>query len=92
MQVSDGKFAGVERCPALDEILTATPNATNRLGNFTEFPEVSILDECSSSSSLYLLDGESLAEALADPTPLLKVRSAVFIRAPTLLEQYLRCC
>ena len=73
---SGGKFAGVEGCPALDEILTAT-NATSRLGNFTEFPEPSLIRDCPSRSSLYLLNGETLAEALADPTPLLKVRSPV---------------
>ena len=93
MQVApDSQFAGVDRCPELDAILTATPAASSRFGNFTEIPDPSVIRDCSSSSGLYLLDGESLEEALAEPTPLLKVRSAVFIRAPTLLEQYLRCC
>ena len=92
VQASDDKFASVERCPALDELLTATPNTTSGLGNFTEVPELSIITECPSNSSLYLLDGESLAEALADPTPLLKVRSAVLIQAPGTLSLRMGCC
>ena len=95
MQASpEGKFAGVERCPELDAILTATPATTSRLGNFTEFPDPSVIRDCSSStgSAFYILDGEELAAALADPTPLPNVRSGVFIQVPGILRQYLCCC
>ena len=76
---ADGQWAGVEPCPALAEILTRTPDASSRLGNFTEVPDLMVVRECSSSSGIYLLHGKALADALAEPTPLLKVRSTALI-------------
>lgn len=70
---SEGRWRGVEPCPALVELLTATPNAASKLGNFTEIPEPQVIRECSVTSGIYVLDGESLAAAIAEPTPLLKV-------------------
>ena len=71
---SDGSFSGVEPCPGLVELITTTPSATARLGNFTEIPDPSVIRSCTSDNGLYILDGQGLADALAEPTPLLKVR------------------
>lgn len=71
---SDGLFSSIQPCPGLVELITTAPNATARLGNFTEIPERSVLRSCSRSNGIYIFDGQELADALAEPIPLLKVR------------------
>ena len=71
---SDGLFSGVEPCPGLVELITTTPDTTLRLGNLTDIPELSVIQTCVRNSAIYILNAEALADALAEPTPLLKVR------------------
>ena len=70
---SDGLWSSIEPCPELVELISSTPNATVRLGNFTEVPEPSVIRTCTRNNGIYILDGDELADALAEPTPLLKV-------------------
>lgn len=60
-------------CQDLADILTTTPSTTNQLGNFTEQPTDQLLQECSSTSSLFLFDADALADVFKLPTPLVKV-------------------
>ena len=71
---SDGLFNAVQPCPGLVDLMTTTPNTTSRLGNFTDIPELSVIQTCVKNNAIYILDAEALADALAEPTPLLKVR------------------
>jgi hypothetical protein len=70
----EGFFSSVSTCPALEDILTATPDPSLRLGNFTVRPSRRLLQECLSSSAVHLT-ASMLGDALAQPTPLVKVRA-----------------
>ena len=71
---SDGLWGGFQPCLGLVDMITSTPNPTTGLGNFTEIPKPSVIRTCTDYNSLYLHDGNALAGALEEPTPLLKVR------------------
>lgn len=71
----DGVFANIAPCQPLLEILTDTPDPATQQGNFTEHPTVELLQGCSSSSAAYMLNGDDLADAIAQPLPLIKVRT-----------------
>ena len=70
---SDGLWGGFQPCLGLVDMITSTPNPTTGLGNFTEIPKPSVIRTCTDYNSLYLHDGNALAGALEEPTPLLKV-------------------
>ena len=72
----DGVFANISPCEPLLATVTANPDANSRMGNFTEAPTVELIKECSRSHSAYVLNGEALAEALQQPSPLVKVLPA----------------
>lgn len=73
LTASYGVFSTVAPCQALLDIITSTPTPTSGLGNFTERPSEQLLRDCSTSSAVYLLNGDTLARALSAPTPMLKV-------------------
>lgn len=70
---SDGVFENIMPCEPLLAILTDTPAATSRTGNFTEEPTTELLKQCSSTSSVYMLHSDAFVEAVKQPTPLVKV-------------------
>lgn len=73
----EGLFASIEPCPIFLDILTDTPSPDSPLGNFTQAPTEREMRECVETHSLYLLNGDALAEALRQPAPSLKVRSSL---------------
>lgn len=71
--VSSGVFSNVAPCQPLLDILTTTPDPSNKLGNFTQQPTEDLLRDCTTNNAAYLLHGTALAEALKEPLPLVKV-------------------
>ena len=65
-------FASVAPCEGLLNIITDTPAPDSRLGNFTQIPSQQLLEDCFRDSSLHLISGDRLAQAMTRSEPPVK--------------------